>query len=225
MKVSFVVTAHHSDEYRKNGGHFIERFCNTLNQHCKFDFNLYVVDNASQHPLNLPNNAILIRVDDQTIGGITSAWNLGINRAYEDGCDIIINCNDDVWFNDTINALINYVIEDNNTDAVYGALTNGVLGGTQLSNKPKSGIQLKKAHDPLNGFCFAMTRLHYEKFRFEENKYFNKNNKYNGGDGKWGGQEGQFIENSEKGLIGIVVNECFIHHDKIRGWKQLIKFK
>jgi hypothetical protein len=221
MKIGFVVTAHHSDDYRKEGGYFIERFCNSLNDNCKYKFNLYVVDNASEYKLNLPNNAILLRINNQMIGGITYAWNFGINRAYEDGCDIIINCNDDLWFNDTINILINYIINHNDNNAIYSGLTNGTLGCSQLSSGPKSGIQIKKGHDILNGFCFAMTRDHYELFRFENDKYFNVNNKYNGGDGKWGGQEGQFMENSERGLYGIVVNDCFIPHTKVRGWKQL----
>lgn len=221
MKVAFVVTAHHSDEYRKNGGYFIERFCNTLNQYCKFDFNLYVVDNASTYKLPVTENANILRIEDQTISGITGAWNLGIYRAYSDNCDIIINCNDDLWFNETINTFIQYIVDNSDENVIYAPLTNGVLGGSQFSNAPLSGIQIKRGHDIVNGFCFAMTKLHYEKYQFTKDKYFNINNKYNGGDGKWGGQEGQFMENSERGLYGIVINECFIPHTKLRGWKQL----
>jgi hypothetical protein len=221
MKVGFIATAHHSDEYRKDGGLFIERFCNTLNENCKYDFNLYVVDNASTYKLNVPENAKIIRIDDQTINGITGAWNLGIHQAYIDGCDIIVNCNDDLWFNDTINTFIQYIIDHTEVDAVYAPLTNGVLGGSQMSHGPLPGVQIKRGHDIVNGFCFAMHRTHYEKYQFTESQYFNVNNKYNGDDGKWGGQEGQFMENSERGLYGIVINECFVPHTKLRGWKQL----
>ena len=66
---------------------------------------------------------------------------------------------------------------------------------------------------------FGMTKEHYNKYTFQPNEYFNVNNSDNAGDGKWGGQEGQFIENREKGSYGVVINECFVHHDKIRGWK------
>lgn len=221
MKVGFIATAHWSDKYRPDGGKFITRFCNTLHESCIYDYNLYVIDNSSQYKLNIPNSAIYIFIEDQTKEGITGAWNLGINCAYEDGCDIIINCNDDLWFNETINILIQHIIDNSDVNAIYSGLTDGILHGTQLSNGPGTGIQIKNGHNIIGGFCFAMTRNHYEKYRFEKTKYFNVNNKYNGGDGKWGGQEGQFMENSEKGLYGIVVNECFIPHTKVRGWKQL----
>jgi hypothetical protein len=223
-KVGFVVTTHYSEEYRPQGNEFIGRFCKSLNDFCKFDFNLYVVDNASVLDLVLPDNAIVLQVNDQTINGITGAWNLGIHKAYEDGCDIIINCNDDLWFNNTINKFISFIYNNMSEDVIYSALTNGVLGGSQKSLKPKFGKQIKECKDAetcINGFFFAMTNRHYEKYQFTKDKYFNKDNKFNGGDGKWGGQEGQFIENSEKGLFGIVVNECFVPHTKLRGWTYL----
>lgn len=223
MKIGFVVTAHWSDEYRPEGGKYLKRYNDTLNEYCNYDYTLYVVDNASTHKLPDTNNSIHLRVDDQTLEGITGAWNLGINRAYEDGCEIIINCNDDLWFDITINNFIQYIINHTDSNAIYAPLTNGVIGGSQFANFPSTGVQIKRGHDIVNGFCFAMTRAHYELYRFTNTKYFNANNKYNGGDGKWGGQEGQFMENSERGLYGIVVNECFVPHTKLRGWKQLIR--
>ena len=93
---------------------------------------------------------------------------------------------------------------------------------SQLSDKPLTGTHFKSCtnlRDVPNGFCFAMTNEHYDKYRFKYNKYFNINNKYNNGDGKWGGQEGQFVENSKKGLTSLIVNECWLPHAKVRGWK------
>jgi hypothetical protein len=226
MKIGFVVTAHWSDEYRPEGNDLINKFCKSIYENCNYDFHIYLIDNGSPKPINIPPNSNLsmIKIEDQFIEGITGAWNKGIHWAYSEGCDIIINCGDDLKFNATLNILIEYIINNPIIDALYSGLTNGVLRGSQLAYQPRPGIQIKKGHDPLNGFCFAMLKEHYEKFRFQENKYFNKNNKYNGGDGKWAGQEGQFIENSEKnGLYGIVVNECWIDHIKLRGWKQLIE--
>jgi len=225
-KIGFVVTAHHSDEYRKQGGEFLERFCTTLAEHCNFDFKIYIMDNASTKPLTFPDIPHLsyTRIDDQTIGGITSAWNQGIYNAYLDNCDIIINCNDDLWFNETINTFISYMLTDNNPHFLYSALTDGVLGGKQKSSGPMGGIQILGCTDDtnlVNGFMFGMTKEHYDKYKFEFDKYFDKDNKHNGGDGKWGGQEGQFRVNAEKGLIGIVINECWLPHTKLRGWKQL----
>jgi hypothetical protein len=107
---------------------------------------------------------------------------------------------------------------------IYGMLSNGIISGRQKSNGPTSGTvycSCTNAETVINGFCFAMTKDHYKKYCFLDNMYFNPNNKHNGGDGKWGGQEGQFIENSEKGLFGLIINECWLPHTKVRGWKQL----
>jgi hypothetical protein len=224
MKIGFIVTAHHSNVYRPDGGLFIERFCTTLNQSCKYEYNLYVIDNASEFNLNVSDNAYVIRIDDQTIEGITGAWNKGIYQAYVDNCDVIVNCNDDLWFNESINTFIESICSMPDENVIYGMLSNGIIAGPQKANGPTSGVlycACTSAETVINGFCFAMTKEHYEKYRFLDNMYFNTNNKHNGGDGKWGGQEGQFIENSEKGLFGLIINECWLPHTKVRGWKQL----
>lgn len=224
FKIGFAVTAHYSDEFRPDGKMYVHRFCDSVKKHCKYNYNIYVVDNGSSKNIDITQDSVtkVITIEDQFINGITGGFNEGIYNAYLDGCDIIINCSDDQWFNDTVNKLIQYIIDTQHDDALYSGLTKGVLSGSQLSDGPKSGIQIKKGHDPLNGYCVAMTRAHYKQYCFEENKYFNQNNKYNGGDGKWAGQEGQFIENyEEKGVYGIVVNECYIDHDKIRAWKKV----
>jgi len=224
MKIGFIVTAHHSNMYRPDGGLFIERFCTTLNQSCKYEYNLYVVDNASEFNLNVSDNTHVIRIDDQTIEGITGAWNKGIYQAYIDNCDILVNCNDDLWFNESINVFIESICSMPDENVIYGMLSNGIISGQQKSNGPKTGTVFcacTNAETVINGFCFGMTKKHYEKYRFLDNMYFNPNNKHNGGDGKWGGQEGQFIENSEKGLFGLIINECWLPHTKVRGWKQL----
>ena len=226
MKIGFVVTAHWSDEYRPNGNEFIKRFCTTLKEQCKHEFNLYVVDNGSEHELTKFDFAEYIRIEDQSIIGIVGAWNIGLSHAYHDGCDIIINCNDDLWFNDTINTFLNYVISDHNKNVVYAALTDGVLSGRKKAHKPGIGItkiECNNAHNVINGFFFAFTKEHYEYFKFTEEQYFNPDNKYNGGERLWAGQEGQFMENSERGLYGIVVNECWLPHTKVRGWTKLRK--
>lgn len=226
MKIGFIVTAHHSDELRPQGGMFLERFMSSLNESCTYDYHVYIVDNESTYKLPIYEKSTYIRIDNQMLEGITGAWNLGINTAYEDGCTFLINCNDDIWFNDTINVFIDYMLKYMNVNFIYSALSNGILGYcSQKSDGPKQGIQMKpciNADTCVNGFFFGMSKYHYERFRYTKDKYFNKDSPNNGGDGKFGGQEGTFIDNSSKGLLGFIVNECFIPHDKIRGWKQLV---
>ena len=222
MKIGFIVTVHWSDKIRPTGNELLKRFTYSLFEHCVHDFHLYVVDNQSNPELEISEErTTYLRIDNQNEKGLTGAWNLGLNLAYDDGCDILINCNDDLWFNQTINNFIDFISSDDDVNAVYGPVTNGVLGGRQYSKEPISHIMNVEMSmsDCLSGFFFAFTREHYKKFRYKKNEYFNQFNKHNGGDGKWGGQEGQWIENSEIGLSGKIVGYCFINHDKFRDWR------
>lgn len=219
MKIGFVVTMHWSDKLRPNGKDYILNFIESVILNLKYNYCIYVIDNESQYKVDFSNykNLKYIRIDDQSIEGITGAWNLGINLAYEDNCDIIINSNDDLIINDTINEFIKYIIDDtHNLDVVYGPVTNGQLSGPQKSDVPGKGSTYI---DHINGFLFGFTKNHYEKYKFKSNSYFNLNNLHCGGDGKWGGQEGQFIENSKKGLKCKILHFCWIDHKKERGWK------
>lgn len=223
IKIGIVVTMHWSDEFRPEGDKYILNFIDSSEKHIEYEYTIYVVDNGSQHQINLSNykNIKYIKIGDQQLHGITGAWNVGIYNAILDKCDIIINSNDDLTMNPTINEFIDYINNDKNSlNTVYGPISNGMLYGPQLSNAKKEGIVYAKH---LNGFFFGMTSEHYNKYCFETDKYFNKDNKYNEGDGVWGGQEGQFMENFEKGCRFVITNFCWINHIKERGWKKTKK--
>lgn len=229
MITAFIITAHSSDSLRPKGNYYLNRQIDSIISHCTHEFKVIIIDNESHHELKYPlddDRFIYKRVDDQTIEGHTGAFNEGIEIASNNGCDILISCNDDLWFNDTINYFIQHIKDTDNEDVVYGPVSDGILlPSKQYSTGPYEGkfvLDCKSVHAKPNGFCFAFTNDHYLKYRYTDTEYFNRLNKYNGGgDGKWGGQEGQFQENAEKGAYAVIVTECFVHHDKIRGWVQL----
>lgn len=219
MKIGICVAMHWSDELRPNGDEFIKKLVNSINEFVKHDKTIYVIDNGSQYETDIISypNVNYFKIQDQSIEGITGAWNKGIHAAINDGCDLIINTNDDLVFNDTVNKFITYIINDkNNLNAIYGPTTNGVFIDKQYNKKPSDGVI---STNSIGGFMFSFTKDHYHKFKFNEYCYFNKNNKYNEGDGIWGGQEGQFIENFEKGCLLKIINFCWVDHNKQRGWK------
>ena len=228
MKVGFVITSHYSDKIRPKGQEMLTRIIDSIMENCKYDFNIYIIDNESQYDLQFPEDEKIkyVRVDNQFKKGLTGAWNLGLNMAFEDSCDILIQCNDDLWFNESINYWIDVMKNYQQEDAIFSPVTNGVLlPSKQYADKYRDSgglVELSCRHigDLPSGFCFGFSNNHYEKFRHKKNEYFNEHNKYNDGDGKWGGQEGQFMENAERGLFCIIVLGCFVHHDKIRDWKQ-----
>jgi len=229
MKVSFIITSHCSDNLRPKGNYYLKRQIDSIIEYCEHDFKIVIIDNESHTKLEFPENDdrfIYHRIDDQTIEGVTGAFNKGMEVAYANGCDILITCNDDLWFNDSINKFISYIKETNNKDIVYAPVSNGILPPSkQRSDRAYAGnfiLDCKTDTNVINGFCYAFTKEHYEKYRYTDTQYFNRLNKHNGGgDGKWGGNEGQFIENSERGVYGVVFTECFVSHDKERGWMQL----
>lgn len=221
-KIGFVVTSHWSEKIRPNGNDLLHKFYITLKESINYDVKIYVVDNQSEFQLTIPEDVYYIRIDDQYEKGLTGAWNAGIYAAYSDGCDIIVNCNDDLWFNESINKFIEHIIIDDNTQVIYSALTNGVLGGPQLSAGPRSGIQkinCDSAASLINGFFFGFTRKHFELYRNSDTEYFPLKHAHDGGDGKWGGQEGYWIVLHESGVHGIIVLDTFIPHTKYRAWK------
>jgi len=221
-KIGFVVTCHWSSKIRSNGNELLAKFYTTLKENVQYSISIYIVDNQSEFKLDIPSEAKYIRIDNQYESGLTGAWNVGLLAAYNDGCDIIINCNDDLWFNDTINKFIKYLSIDYNKDIVYTALTNGVIGGPQYATKPSSGIRKVSCNvgsDIVNGFFFAFTKEHYETYRYNNLQYFPLNHEYDGGDGKWGGQEGYWVILSKLGVYGVIVLDTFIPHTKYRAWK------
>jgi len=226
-KIAFVVTVHWSDKIRPNGQDLLLRYLSSIYEHCNYDFHIFIVDNESQHELSIPDddNCTYIRIDNQHEKGLTGAWNLGLHKARLSEFDVLINCNEDLWFDKTINNFIKNIIEfDDSENVVFCPLSDNILDTypKQKPYNPRTGLQTlecKSESTTPNGFMFGFTKQHYDKYKFKDNEYFNENNIFNGGDGKWGGQEGQWIENQSNGNYGIVVNECLVFHDKIRSWK------
>ncbi len=109
MKVGIVVTLHWSHPNRNQGGYLFDRFLQSIkDSNIKFNFKLYIIDNQSQYKFNLPTNIeyMYTYIDNQLEKGLTGAWNVGLNQAIEDKCDIVINTNDDVKFDSSINYFI-----------------------------------------------------------------------------------------------------------------------
>jgi GT2 family glycosyltransferase len=218
MKIGITAPMHWSSNYRVKGNDFIKKMVNSINSSVKYDYSIYVIDNGSQYKSDIHTypNVNYTFIEDQSIGGITHAYNVGIHKVYTDNCDIIIVTSDDVEFNDTINKFVEYISRDSESlDCIYGPVTNGVITNDQLSQEPGIGI---KQLPVLNGFTFAFTRQHYEKYRPTKDTYLNEQII-----NKWHGQEDQFITNVNKGAKCIVLNFCWLMHDKQRGWKKCLK--
>ena len=229
MKIGLTVTTHRSEKLKPNGSHLLNSFFDSFRK-CNFnyDYCFYVADNQSEIPFDYPTdlNIKSYYIEDQSKTGITGAWNLSLYEAYMDGCNILWNFNDDIEFTEYTNKFIEGIINYKNKDnAVFGPLTNN--GGHKCKNyskAPSKGYTILKTKpniwddNMLNGFSFGFTRKVYEKYRYKENQFFPIKHKLNHGDGKWGGQEGYFAIKIADGLQLVLVNECWIYHEKFKSY-------
>lgn len=219
MKIGIVTVTNQSDELRPHGLELTMRLVNSLS-HLNYDFECVVVDNASTNPIDIPMTHG-IRIEDQTVFGLTGAWELGLRKLIELNCDIYLICNDDLYFNETINQFIYQII--NHPDkliSIFGPVSNGILSGIQLQNKPSYEIieLTNNFSNMLNGFLFAFTKEFYHKFKKSNGEMFNKE------EYPWGGNEEEFQKRIwSLGAKSFVITHCWVSHNKIRGWKQFKK--
>ena len=145
MKIGVVVTMHHSEKNRPYGKELMDKFISTLYENLEYDFNLYIVDNQSDTRFDIEsegNNVWYHYVENQFETGLTGAWNLGIKKAISDNCDIILNVNDDIEFNPTINNFIDVIKNHKHKHlSFFGPVSDGFVGQPiQLQKGPIDSI-------------------------------------------------------------------------------------
>jgi GT2 family glycosyltransferase len=237
VKVGIVITNNYTKNLRPDGRDLLNRLLKSIVDHVSFEYKIFIVDNGSDTKLDFLGNKIIhyTYIEDQFERGLTGAWNEGIKEASRAGCDIILNSNDDLVFNETINDFVAYIQDNKFSDmSVFGPLTNGVESPyllTQYSEKPnplmtREILNEKKSDGLINGFFFGFTNNFYKKFMYDNGDLFAEFNKFDKdyilnhafADGKWGGQEGEFFRWKELGAKVFVVGECWIDHLKKKDW-------
>jgi GT2 family glycosyltransferase len=204
----------------------INKFITTLYEHCKEDFTLYLFDNGSDEKYDVPNypNIKYKYIEDQFKRGLVGPLNDGINAAVKDGCDVIIIVNDDIVFNKTINTFINTIQNHEYRDVgLYGPLTTGLLNdkSSQMGHKPLRGI-LEITNKPipwglLNGFLMAFTKEFVERFKLPDGNLCDTNYVWRGG------EKALHKRIKENGGRVFVIRECWLYHQKLRGWVKLLR--
>jgi hypothetical protein len=220
MKIGIVVTTHYSENLRPNGNELIQNYCQSA-QCINYPFTVYVYDNASTKKLNGINYPYVkvIRVEDQTLRGLSGTWNDGIQLAIKDNCDLIIISNDDIILNNSVNTFIkNIYNHEYNNISMYGPVSNGILCGIQLQPKPVNNIIELTGNlhsNMLNGFFFGFMKNFYYNFKMLNGNLIDEVNF------PWGGNEEELQPRIWKqGGRSFVIGHCHLFHHKIRGWKQ-----
>ena len=231
-KIGYTFAFHQSDDIRPLGKQVTQPSIISFYESCNHDFDTFVIDNSSQPKSSFSEiidistkNIHYTYIEDQFEKGITGAWSLGVKQAIEANCDIIILTGDDIVFNDTINDLIEYIKNDNESDnSIYGPMASGITNDIQLSSGPTGKITQIVGHEfrkHLGGHLYAFTKEFYHKWKQPNGDLFIIDQHHNGGDGKWGGNEGNVMCWAEQGAKCILVGTCHVHHqvETRRSWK------
>jgi len=230
MKVGLTITTHRSARIRPDGSELLGNFFKSFkDSNFNYPYTIYVSDNQSEIPFDYPTdlNLDVEYIENQQKKGLTGAWNNSIYRAYQDGCDVIWNFNDDIELNSSMNDFVKQIISHSYKDVmVFGPTSDN--GGSPSPNtfrepQPDKGVyELQLTPNTWgnlpNGFSFAFTRNFYKRFSYTETEFFPIDHSLNGGDGKWGGQEGYFGILAGSGMRASIVKDCWLKHYKTRTW-------
>ena len=222
MKVGLAITAHKSSI--NPTGHADLLLCiKTFKRYIDHEYSIFIVDNSSDKNLQKDFQHKVENytyIDDQLKnGGLTGAWNLVVKQCYDDGCDIILNSNEDVKFRPTINSFINKIYKHKNKGVgLYGPITSrsGLSTDHQARSIDDENDNIIEVHDyALNGFFLGFTRDFYTKFH-QDGDIFSTQKR-----DMWGGQEVELhSRNTPKGMRSFIVENSFIHHTKHRSWSK-----
>lgn len=225
-KIGFVVTTHYSVGLRPNGKELIQGFVESVHEtmtRIPFGYKIYVYDNASVEPLGLPKDkkVEVTYIKDQTKRGLTGTWNDGVKKAFEDGCGVVVVSNDDVRLTGSFIFFLADISNHMHNDiSIFGPVSNGILGGVQKQSGPvkKQWDLTGNEKNMVNGFLFGLTKSAYDKFKDDKGFLFDEENH------PWGGNEEEFQKRIWKeGGRSYVLGRCWVYHEKIRGWKKLMK--
>ena len=222
-----IVVVMHKSEFRPNGFEFINDCIESLYKFFKKDFILYLFDNASVEKYKVPNhqNIKYKYIKDQTIRGLAGSINDGVNRAVEDGCDIIIIMNDDIIFNKTTNIFIDIIEKHEYKDiSLYGSLTNGCLKTChQYAEKPGKGI-IEITNEPkqyaiVRGQFMAFTKEFYEKFKRLDGNMLSENSNH-----LWRGGEVRLLRHIRSlGGKTFIIKDCWVFHHLSKNVQQRLR--
>lgn len=239
MKTGIVVVYHN----------FVNKFIlpclNSLLNNIKTEKFVCVLDNESKHEDNykvvdfcdINDGFLYIRIDNQNEnGGLTGAWNKGIDLCILNECDAIIIMNDDILINETWEYFVSSIIDDN---TIYGPVSNnpghvwtdrkGVKIQYSKNNQSKNENPVKVGY--VNGFCFGCTTKTFINNKYDDRHYFNPAFPFEGNETEFQLRLFKLKPTSDRkhnkkilDLLSMhnnamVVPRCYVYHYKNKAWK------
>lgn len=251
MKIGLVVVYHN----------FVNKFIlpclDSVLENIKSEKFICVFDNESTHNethkvsdfCNIHDDFIYIRIDNQhKNGGLTGAWNQGIDLCIQNACDIIFIMNDDILINDTWQLFVSSIVEHN---VIYGPITNNpghawvnkrkrwtlnhLLNRSekkQYSNNGKTRDEGPVAVGFVNGFCFGCTIETFVNNMYDHQHYFNPNFTFGGNETEFQlrlfnlkptndrKQNQKTLDSLDAHDKAVIVPKCYVYHYKNNAWNK-----
>ena len=185
---------------------------------------LYINESKDPITLNLknifPSIEIIYVENQQKEGGLTGTWNKGIDKCFENNCDIIIVSNDDILFDNSISHICLEAAKLKPEDMIYLGPNSNKPGNE--SNKIQLGLPQDK--NPvlctynkhvwnINGFLMVFTRDVLVANKFDEKYYFDPKYPFGGNETEW------FNRFKKIGGKGMIVPRTYIYHYKLKRWR------
>jgi len=228
MKIGLSVTVHDS-ELNPTGYSDLKLALDSFKDFCLSDKYIVVVDNQSENvdvaPVKMASEYIIV-TNQKAGGGLTGAWNRGVAKCVENGCDVIINSNEDVLFNKSLNDFTDLIYNfDDKVNGLFGPITN--IGGTSTYHQQRPVATVTKnliettnqlsSHGgqgyALNGFFTGFSKEFYDKFNVDGNLFSTKEKDF------WGGQEVELFERcTPQGMRSFIAECCYVQHKKNKAW-------
>ena len=192
--------------------------------------NAYIVVyvNESEDPITLnikdtfPNIEYIYINNQNKNGGLTGTWNQGIDKCFENNCNIIILSNDDILFDNSIKHIVNEAYNNYDKKLFFGPLTNNP-GPSEINKILQYSLESKNSnfyeakinskYKNINGFFMVFSDYVLKLNKFNDKFYFNPKFKFGGNEVEW---FERFLNKKGK---PIIVPKTFIYHYKLKSWR------
>lgn len=192
---------------------------------------IVVIDNASKSPEirnfkeEFGDEIIYHRFENDKDGGLTRCWNWGIEYCIQNGCDVVLQMNDDIFIYHDVHKMFDAPRQEPRALVMFGPVSNNPgLDYTDQQLCPdqefaKGELEYEKIFDAsegcVNGFMFSCHANTYQTMKNTFGFYFDQR-LY-----PWGGQEEDFGRKLRiLGGFPAVIKTCWVYHEKFKDWEK-----
>ena len=217
-KVGFVITTH------KNNKRLIKSCLESIIKYAPTDSYIVVYVNESNNSfvLNISNiyeNVECIYIKNQKKNhGLTGTWNQGIDKCFENNCEVIVLSNHDLVVDHTLHFILHVASECPITCLEYYGPCNAYDNPKRSYGRANSNnydCDINKISKYLVGFFLVFPKHSLQINKLTEKLYFDNKFPFAGNDIEW------YKRFKKKGGQAIIVRNTKVDHKALRSWANI----